>query len=102
MKNKTLAIRLLSNNCGVSNFYIDPEGEGECAIGALALSAGIPRSYLEEHNNSLIKMLPKVANAIRKKFGLNIGEQVTIQMANDAYDDIDERRQAVIDAINSL
>jgi hypothetical protein len=101
MKNKSLAIRLLNKNCGVSHSYI-AYPEGECAIGALALSAGIRRSYLKENNEELISMLPKVASAIRKKFGLTLSEQVTIQRTNDSCDNIDERRQAVIDVINSL
>ena len=60
------------------------KGEGQvCALGALALEAGVPPTVLRIRNTENIHRRPSVARAIKNKFGLTDAEQRKLQYVND-------------------
>jgi len=79
------AYAILEKDCQITKFYCTDEGT--CAIGALALAAGISESDLNEAGPMAIhhKDCAPIAKAIFKKFGLDLFGQSSIQNSNDCY-----------------
>lgn len=104
MKNKELAINALGKDCEVVGQYVE-DGK-TCALGCLALLAGIDRDYLEqeEYNGEEIthNAMAPVAKAIEEMFGLNVFQQAAIQRTNDRTHGLKARRKAVLGVIESF
>ncbi len=94
MKNKALALRALAKDCGLRGAYV--HRKATCAIGCLALLAGVDRAYLKKRNWEPVKMLGVVVESIHKKFGLSLDDQKRIQETNDAHKTPELRREAVL------
>lgn len=89
--------KILASDCKLAGEYYS-RGQ-TCAIGALALAAGVKKKLLKEQNDAGIdcKIMKPVASRIRKKFGMSIDEMAEIQEANDnIMDDVKERRREVL------
>lgn len=105
MKNKKLALKALAQDCTIKGRYV--YGRHTCAIGCLALLAGIPRNFFQSNkcNREAIYEgeLKPVAMAIKRKFGLLMDQQIAIQEANDEHNfDTEARRAAVMNVVKSL
>lgn len=90
------------------HYYSYRKGE-TCAIGALAIDAGVKPSYFrhESRNDTPIfaSTLEKVSDAIEETFGLALGEQERLQSVNDGYRKEatqEERRAGVLRELRAL
>lgn len=94
MRHKAEAIRVINNSCQVTKTFYRHSSKGTCAIGGLALAAGL----------SVEDLCGKTSFwAIEKYFGLSPDQQAKIMRLNDMvkrYDNSDnsiaERRELVI------
>lgn len=93
---------ILASDCAIRHRYINAEGE-TCAIGALALAAGIEVETLEGWGSTGIGFVEGYA-PIKEEFGLDKEELYLIQRANDALSSFDqiERRVAVLTILDSI
>lgn len=109
LKNKDKMIAALQKDCEIRHTYV--RGQKTCALGCLALLAGIPRSFFddtdkergEKVNKRRIgdERLESVAKAITKKFGLTLDQQMSIQQQNDWTETVAERRDRVVGLIGA-
>lgn len=102
---KQKAIDLIKADCQLRERYVDHLGDSDdtCAVGCLALAAGVKRKRFDGMNNTaFISMLGDVADAIRSKFGLSVNQQVVIQELNDGVMELEERRYRIVDYLQSL
>jgi hypothetical protein len=107
-RQKAHAIRLLKNDCKLKGKYIDDSGL-TCAIGCLALAAGVRKKTLESVNYTGISesfveypALKRIVEAIERKFGLNQYQQYYIQAANDGQDYRDVRVDEVVKVVKGV
>jgi hypothetical protein len=114
MKNIRLLEKAIKEDCEIKSNYIDKDG-CTCAIGKLALVAGVPRHTLRKAGNAAIDVssddedtplgkinaVIKIREAIHKKFGLSYDLQGSIQRQNDLYDTPEDRRVAILGFIAS-
>lgn len=83
-------LKIVSKDCAIQGKYIDGEGQ-TCAIGALALEAGVSKKTLRKAGDDGInadlasKHILKIQNALRWAFGLEPDELNDIQTANDNW-----------------
>lgn len=98
---KAKAIRLLKKDCQISGRFIDYKGR-TCALGCLALAAGVPKSRLRKLGFGGIYGDCFISAKIESSFGLTLDQQSTIQYRNDSYDEVPTRRQHVIGYVNTL
>lgn len=96
---KKEVIELISQDCEISFNYLK-EGK-TCAVGCLALKAGIPHEPLAE-SRLLIQHEPDFIAAIESRFGLNYSQLVRIQDLNDSHSTPESRRKAIIDYLNKF
>lgn len=97
------ARKILAKDCGLARRYINARGS-TCAIGALALAAGVTPGALMDAGGSSIASLPKVSRAIERRFGLTAAMQRDLQFTNDWHPTRNRRRRGVLaelDYINS-
>lgn len=100
-------IAILEQDCKIPHAYINDAGE-TCAIGALALAAGVSPQALKVNGFNLsIVAKPDFAMPIMAKFGLTLDQQREIQRANDhRADDLlmtpEIRRRNVLNRVNEL
>lgn len=99
-KQKKQVLKILANDCQIANHYIT--SQGTCAIGALALKAGVPKRFLRRFNNKGIGSLAAVLDKIWSKFGLTSYELRKIQDENDFHDFVQERRKAVVKLVKQM
>lgn len=102
MKNKKLAIRLLSRDCEITCQYVN--GKNTCAVGCLALASGVSRAALKKVNDLAVTAYEVVplTEKIWDKFGLGLAALRKIQTANDNHETVDERRRAVLHLIQLI
>lgn len=107
-RQKAHAIRLLKKDCALKGKYIDSSGL-TCAIGCLALAAGVRRKTLEAVNYYSITEsfeeypgLKLIVDAIERKFGLNQAQQGSIQYANDCVQYHNERVEHVVKRVKNM
>lgn len=102
MKNKRLALKLLAKDCQIGGEYID--GNKTCAVGCLAIAAGVKKAHLAEVNEWPIysRYLAKTRESIKLKFGLSGDELEDIQYANDKADTVEDRRKAVLKVVEAI
>ncbi|TXH56848.1 MAG: hypothetical protein E6Q97_05655 [Desulfurellales bacterium] len=74
------------NACRLAGKYHSYRTGATCAIGALAIEAGVKPSYFrhDRRNGDPVYALPKVTAAIKQTFGLDEDVQVALQRANDS------------------
>lgn len=105
MKNKQLAISAIRKGCQLRERYYDPETKRTCAIGCLALLAGVSKKDLRLSAGIPIHCsgAPSVLReAISCKFGLSAVDQIKIQVKNDNEQDLEIRRALIIKFLESL
>lgn len=109
MKNKQLALSIIRSDCKLQDFYVSNCGKKTCAIGALALAAGISRKQLREgdgeddgRNGSSIRSRRDLRLAIVGRFDLNVGQLDRIQQINDETEDHHERVAKILEYLKSL
>lgn len=73
------------NACRLAGKYHSYRTDATCAIGALAIEAGVKPSYFrhDRRNGDPVYALPKVTAAIKQTFGLDEDVQAALQCAND-------------------
>lgn len=98
MKNKRLLLRLIANDCGISTKYINDKGDKTCAVGAMALAAGVTKAKLRKLGKSQIGSVrcASIAVAIMEKFDLTPYQLTCIQQLNDFSGHIEFRRSEII------
>lgn len=74
------------NACRLAGKYHSYRTGATCAIGALAIEAGVKPSYFrhDRRNGDPVYALPKVTAAIKQTFGLDEDVQEALQRANDS------------------
>jgi hypothetical protein len=88
---------VLAGDCAISAKYIDERGR-TCAIGALAMEAGVPKQVLRQARSADIdfgracdeeeyQAIKEIRKAIRARFGLTTRQMQQIQNANDSISD---------------
>ena len=106
MKNKKLAIAAIQNGCQLQGRYLNAATGEACAIGSLALAAGVAKVHLEfadECGPCIGNPSSKVVVAgIAKKFGLEVGHLALIQSKNDRIRDLAKRRKAIVAMLETL
>lgn len=80
----------------IAGKYIAKNGEQVCALGALALEAGVPPTVLRASNSVAIYRRPSVSRIIENKFGLTEAEQLQLQHANDSFAKQTPRKDRVL------
>lgn len=90
---------VLAEDCAIKGRYINTEGE-TCAIGALALAAGVRKSSLVMAAGRSIHHKDPIMNRIRaritNKFGLTDSQLGDLQNTNDSYHISSVRRERVL------
>ena len=106
MKNKKLAIAAIQNGCQLQGRYLNVDTGEACAIGSLALAAGVAKSAIAvgDKFDAAIghPMTGSMERGIAKKFGLEVGHLYLIQRKNDRIRNLDRRRKAIISMIETL
>jgi len=100
MKNKQLAIDAIRNDCEVQASYF--KNGKTCAIGCLGRLAGYSNDDMESCNDVPIGSFGLLANAIRKKFGLELSQMERIQKLNDYPMTLEDRRLSIVCYLQSL
>lgn len=95
------AIKLIEKDCLARFHYVDEDGD-TCALGCLALAAGVKRTTLRTYSRKIISFLPNVARKIESKFGLNAAHQDRIQYENDSTAYVHKRRSAIVAYLKGL
>lgn len=95
------AVALIKKDCQIRGEYTDFNGN-TCAIGCLALAAGIRESTFTKRNNSPIYLFKGVYRRIKSKFGLNLVQQEEIQSLNDSSINPKIRRRTIVHYLKSL
>jgi hypothetical protein len=103
MKNKRMAIKAIKEDCQIRCRYINKKGD-TCAIGKLALLAGVRRSVLRKLGSDRIseEVCNAVSSAITRKFGLDASNQDRIQILNDHNNTIKSRRNSIVNYLETL
>ena len=103
-KQKREVIKLLEKDCQIDSSYISESGKKTCAIGCLALKAGVERARLLKDNGTLIThhRMRDVADAIFKRFGLSRRYLSVVQYQNDYFDSVSKRRAAVVNYVKTI
>lgn len=100
MINKALVLKALEQDCELRHRYV--LGNKTCVLGCLALLAGVKPEYFDERTNGKnIHELPSVMEAIGAKFGLTAEQQHDLQELNDAFSEVDERREHILSLVHS-
>lgn len=96
MKNKSLAIETIKNDCKIAHHYINEQGE-TCAIGALALAVGLTLPDVDDtfKQNDPINHLP-LCGLLMEKYNLSESTLSLIQAANDENETPESRRKAIL------
>lgn len=106
MKNKSIAIAAIQNGCQLQGRYLNAATGEACAIGSLALAAGVAKSAIavgDKYNASIgHPMTGSMERGITKKFGLEAGHLYLIQRKNDRIKNLAKRRKAIISMIETL
>lgn len=89
---------ILEADCDLQCKYVDEAGK-TCAIGALALAAGVSPARFIGVNSLTIECLPDVRAKIQATFGLTFQKIADIQWANDSHDRVDSRRAKVLQVL---
>lgn len=101
MKNIKLLKKVISKDCKIASYYYK-RGQ-TCAVGALAIAAGVPVDVLKEGSQKVINgnydSTIEMRNAIHKKFGLSCGQLEVIQSQNDHFENSKDRRSAILERI---
>lgn len=100
MKNKSLAIRAIKSDCMISGLHMDDEGN-TCAIGMLALKAGVAKRTVQRASGSILAN-PPLYRAIEKKFGLSVDQQSDVQRLNDMWSTPAPRRKSILAYLKTL
>lgn len=100
MKNKAKAIAIIKKDCKIRGHYL-LKGQ-TCAVGALALESGIKKEVLSNAGTGKIIYMGSISSPVCIHFGLRIGELAQIQVLNDHYDTVEERRSAIVGFLNGL
>lgn len=105
-------IAIIEQDCQIGGCYVmpgSPEGRQiTCAIGALALAAGVPTERFGANltwcNNLRISHpeLSDVVSTIRNRFGLSLIDLIEIQSRNDSADNVPARREKILRFVNSI
>lgn len=95
------AVALIKKDCQIRGEYTDFNGN-TCAIGCLALAAGVKKSTLLRSGTNPIEWLPGIARRIKSRFGLSMDEQADIQQENDSCHVLKNRRRGVLKLLKSL
>lgn len=116
---KRAIIASINADCAIRRRYANEQGE-TCAIGGLALSAGVPISVLLAAENKRIatnvvsvtsgsettrenlKALRTIRRAIHRRFGLTIAMLSSMQMRNDMNTNPRDRRTDILDFVDGL
>lgn len=99
-KQKNQVVKILKRDCQIAGRYIGQDGT--CAIGALALKAGVSRRFLRKQNSYTIGGLPWVVGKIERTFGLDLAHLRVIQCENDFHDSPGYRRKAVVAVVKGF
>jgi hypothetical protein len=100
---KDKARALLEKDCELTCNYFD--GEKTCAIGCLALAAGVSKNILLNYEMPISANEAKarvIAIAVKKEFGLSRDVQRAIQSENDEVKDIGQRRHNVLCVLDEI
>jgi len=97
-RQRAAAIRVVERDCEIRERYIDRDGR-TCAVGALAVAAGVELNYRANYNCTGIgsprPKLVEMRRAIGAKFGLDEADLQRIQHTNDAIEAQSERRKKI-------
>lgn len=117
---KQQLIKLIQEDCTARHVYVEelPDGTcNTCAIGKLALAAGINKSFFKQNayedtpifihdtlneKNICMEKLEPVVDAIFNMFGLSEESLSKIQDLNDNGNTPEERREAILEYIETL
>lgn len=89
---------VLEKDCSIRYRYVE-DGES-CAVGALALAAGVlPERFAETDNAAKVGALQDVAEAVRQRFGIKLAVLTEIQYQNDVHEEVAWRRNAVLNVL---
>lgn len=106
MKNKALAIAAIQNGCQLQGRYLNADTGEACAIGSLALAAGVGKAAIafgDKYDASIGHPLTgSMERGIAKKFGLEVGHLYLIQRKNDRIRNMAKRRKAIVAMIETL
>jgi len=106
LNQKQEIIDIIKGDCKISSMYID-SNNCTCAIGALALAAGVSKTDLiiagaksitNEYCDSTITIL----EATQKKFGLSPNNLREIQIRNDCNNSSFARQERILEYLNNL
>lgn len=100
---------ILENDCEIAQVYIDADGK-TCAIGALALVAGVDADYLRFSTATWppsiqAESVSPLRATLERRFGLTESDMVGIQRANDFASNATpatERRSRVLAKVAEL
>ena len=101
-RQKEAARKILAADCETRCVYYN-EGR-TCAVGALAIAAGVSTATLIRHNNRAISssFAAYIREAIRRKFGLTTEQLDGIQYENDRYYLVPQRRRSVLNRLDTF
>lgn len=95
------AIALIKKDCQINGRYVDQDGN-TCAIGCLALDAGVREATLLKKNTEPIYWFKWAYLRIKSKFGLDLEAQEQIQSLNDTSRNPKSRRRKIVHYLKSL
>ena len=105
MRNKALLIQTIQNDCQIRHLYWK-DGQ-TCAIGALALQAGVSEGFLKAAGKQAIwwaqtMEVNEMRHAIMHHFDLVEHTLNQIQAINDKYETPEKRRAAILEYIETI
>lgn len=95
------AVALIKKDCQIKGHYVDGDGN-TCALGCLALAAGVKKQTLENHNSSPIEWVETAYRKIKTKFGISLNQQSKIMGLNDSSSKPETRRKHIVRYLKTL
>lgn len=108
--NKKKIIEVIQKDANLKGHYFGHNEGDACVIGGLSIGANIDRDLKEKirmfSNCAIIgtdfEAIKQLRQLIQDIYGLTYKQQMQLQCINDQWDDVEDRRKQLINAVNAM